>query len=306
MVVNAQMKEAFLRQHQQRAIECATNGHVIVVAGVRSGNLPPLLEQHPSVISFTGDDAQRQTLPKNVGLLLGTRFMQHGTWDALARQAKARGAAVFPTALTTGELRALLAPITNIGVKRKPEPQAQAAPAPAREQHQDVEERTRQIVKKGELRDFIAVYADLNANVLIKEAERLMPIAAKLGIATTLGSLCQGIRVARTRRDFTIIEDKQEAAAQTVQPAPEPAAEVTPEPTPAAPESTPSTLVASEPERTATIEDDVLRLFDDAIRQCSDAAAAMQLAKDRYLSLLHRQSSSAAVREQLMELARKL
>jgi hypothetical protein len=62
------------------------------------------------------------------------------------------------------------------------------------------DEMAKQKMERGAVKAFIAQHANLEAETLVDEARRLLPIAKKLGVTTTEGSLMQGIRVLKQNR----------------------------------------------------------------------------------------------------------
>lgn len=311
------MREAFIDQRRKQVVDVVKSGCSVLLVGVDPHrNLPPELRTHPSLIAWHGDNGlHKKSLPANVGIVLMTRFSSHADVGRITADAKKAGVPCPSHPFTTGELRSILEPLAEVqppakanGANGHPAASRLVAPGgvivrtlpePAKEEEQPPEPaepaaeptgKEQQRAKHGALRAFIEAHADLDAKPASKEARRLLPMAVAAGLtATTEGSIAQAILLARTRlaitplkKGFTLERRPEETTTmlQTTAPAPPPPA-------------------TASVEVMTTDEQDVLALFGDAI-------ASMQLARERFTLLLERQKGSAALKQELLNLANRM
>lgn len=189
-------------------------GRILVVGGEMS-NLPPTFRDHPAILIWDDDKQgfQSKEVPSNTKAILYNRWVSHATAARLSDAARKTGAIKFPM-LRTREIKTLLSEIVN---EERHLPADVAEPTPREiaavvHQHEQEEARMEEQEnakvthpgKKGTLIGFVAKNLALNTDwtqkgTISREAERLLALAEKEHISTTIGSVKECVsRVVRS------------------------------------------------------------------------------------------------------------
>lgn len=169
-------------------MRCLDNGGVVLVAGVRTTNIPDEIRDHPRVICWdtTDSESRHQDVPHNAKAIAFTRFTSDGLRKKLLRVGKDKRLTIFPM-LSTGGLEQTLRNLLHLdSPAAKPEPGTMAALKQTR----------------GAVRSFVLAEADLKVSA-DAEADRLFLIATERSIKTTRGSLRQCILKEKRERRLT-------------------------------------------------------------------------------------------------------
>lgn len=271
-----------------RGLVANTHGKALVV-GVIGGNFTAEITNHPQIILWETEEAERREVPQAVRVVMFTRFISHHVYDVVKTACEKRGIVVGTATMGIGQIKALLRPLVDAAQKEKEilmrtEHDASAAvetttPVPPATTALAVGH-----TKRGVLKKFVLKHD--SGKPVAEEGPRLYQMAVAQGLPTTEASVMNRLWVLRKQQ-----RDKAERQAARETRRSVPKVEVLTKVV-----ETPAQALA--PAKSSGLldlnEDDAIML-----KNLDDAVAAIQLARE----LIARRSES---RQALKDLLSKL
>jgi hypothetical protein len=203
------LRAKFLQKRREAVEKALSEGRKIVIIGGQPGNVKQILAaEHPQVVWWSTESTSlHRELPQNTGLVLLTRFVDHKMTKRLYQQAVSRGADIANRVIQTGELRQVLAPIlmkkeSSVGLVDRI-----AGPIRGTEESNPDGKGGSRIVniitsdtggkkiRTGELKAFVEKNANLTAEIVAHEADRLVKLAEGVfNPLPTFGSMMDALR----------------------------------------------------------------------------------------------------------------
>lgn len=261
-------------------------GKRVLIVGTKAGNLPDWLRRHPQVAEWEAESASIVTakkLPDGIGAVLFLRFLSHVNHRRIRDLAASAGAYAHPDLLGTGEVRRMLEPLR-----------------PAGQADDDDGERW-----EGSLFGLVEHHYEYGTERghQARESERLLRLAHKLGITTTLMSVTSTVNLVHRGHDR---ERETEQRARYAPPMDVPellqapldpgkVAHLAVVPPPAAAPQSIAALVATNTKSDEQVDHSIgelLRMIDDSI-------AVLGLAREQLVDLHTKNSALRSSREQL-------
>jgi hypothetical protein len=306
-------------------------GDTVLLVGIRPGNLPTVILEHPQVCYWPSDSRQmsKGTVPVGTGAVLFSKWLSHTEHRRIRAQAEKVGAYCPAQLLGTGEMRVLLTSLVprqddHIGrvverlVQEAPHPSA----PPAREEAPAFACECGQvgpgIAWGGSTREFVERHWLIDPQHTngwqMREAERLHRLAGLHGLSTSLHylqSLVSQLNASRgqqERDEARLTRERAEMAQHALAAAQEAAqaahapdtlvrridamlTEPAPEPVAAPPEPTAATVKADEQRLGANLS--------ELVRMLDDASAVLSLARETVLDLAQQNAKLQQSRDQL-------
>jgi hypothetical protein len=280
----------------------------ILIVGTKSGNLPQWVADDARILLWPSDGPEIDKAPNlngAIGVVLFFKWIGHRQHKRICDLAKGTQTYVHQPLLGTGEVRRLLQPLHP----ETPQPEVVTPPAGPK--------------WEGSLFGFVEAHYEHGSERghQTREGERLLRLAYKAGLTTTLasvtntvGTVARGIERAREDerlRQTPVPPDVPELLAKVLDPAKVPTLTVTPgaqaalervaATLPTAPAQTPS--VAALVAAGATTEAAVDTSLTELLRMLDDAVAVLGLAREQLVGL---SSQNAALRSSRQALRDKM
>lgn len=194
------------------AVKRALNGGgTLLLVGGRSTNFDDTIRQHPRITVWDSTDpaTDRKEPPDNTKVIFCTRFIRHTMFHKLQRFAAKRHILMMPGFGGTGEIKE----VVHMALAATPPVATQTAPpfiptstivnppTMFSEPSADADADTAAPQRKGAVKAFVALHANLSAVPTIDEARRLLALAEADGISTTVATIGQTLYLLRRERD---------------------------------------------------------------------------------------------------------